>query len=66
VPADRVNHDILMSRIARRIGDGRLLGIIRRFLQAGLMQDGVRRREQGTPQGEPLSLRTQKITLNLS
>ena len=55
-----------MSRIARRIGDRRLLGIIRRFLQAGLMQDGVRRREQGTPQGEPLSLRTQKITLNLS
>lgn len=38
---DRVNHDILMSRIARRIGDKRLLLIIRRFLQAGLMQDGV-------------------------
>jgi RNA-directed DNA polymerase len=36
---DRVNHDILMSRIARRIGDKRLLLIIRRFLQAGLMQD---------------------------
>jgi RNA-directed DNA polymerase len=53
---DRVNHDILMSRIARRIGDKRLLGIIRRFLQAGLMQDGVCiAREQGTPQGGPLS-----------
>jgi RNA-directed DNA polymerase len=37
---DRVNHDILMSRIARRIGDKRLLRIIRRFLQAGMMQDG--------------------------
>jgi len=37
--SDRVNHDILMSRIARRIGDKRLLLIIRRFLQAGLMQD---------------------------
>src|SRR6202453_3054863 len=38
---DRVNHDILLSRLARRIGDQRLLRIIRRFLQAGLMQDGV-------------------------
>ena len=36
---DRVNHDILMSRVARRIGDKRLLRVIRRFLQAGLMQD---------------------------
>jgi RNA-directed DNA polymerase len=47
---DRVNHDILMSRIARRIGDKRLLRIIRRFLQAGLMQDGVCvARDEGTP-----------------
>ena len=38
---DRVNHDILMSRLARRIGDKRLLRIIRRFLQAGMMQEGV-------------------------
>jgi RNA-directed DNA polymerase len=38
---DRVNHDILMSRVARRIGDKRLLLIIRRFLQAGMMQDGA-------------------------
>ena len=53
---DRVNHDILMSRIARRIGDKRLLRIIRRFLQAGIMQDGVCvAREEGTPQGGPLS-----------
>ena len=53
---DRVNHDILMSRIARRIGDKRLLLIIRHFLQAGMMQDGVCvTREQGTPQGGPLS-----------
>ena len=53
---DRVNHDILMSRLARRIGDKRLLGLIRRFLQAGLMQDGVCvAREEGTPQGGPLS-----------
>jgi RNA-directed DNA polymerase len=53
---DRVNHDILMSRLARRIGDKRLLGIIRRFLEAGMMSDGVCvRRHEGTPQGGPLS-----------
>src|SRR5438128_1918465 len=53
---DRVNHDILMSRIARRIGDKRLLRIIRRYLQADMMQDGVRvTRDEGTPQGGPLS-----------
>jgi RNA-directed DNA polymerase len=53
---DRVNHDILMSRLARRIEDKRLLRIVRRFLQAGLMQDGVCiARDEGTPQGGPLS-----------
>jgi len=53
---DRVNHDILMSRIARRIGDKRLLRIIRRYLQADRMQDGVCvARDEGTPQGGPLS-----------
>ena len=53
---DRVNHDILMSRIARRIGDKRLLRIIRRYLQADMMQEGVRvTRDEGTPQGGPLS-----------
>lgn len=54
---DRVNHDILMARLARRLGDKRLLRIIRRFLEAGMiMQDGVCvRRQEGTPQGGPLS-----------
>lgn len=53
---DRVNHDILMSRIARRIGDKRLLRIIRKFLQAGMMSNGVCvARYEGTPQGGPLS-----------
>lgn len=53
---DRVNHDILMARLARRIGDKRLLHIIRRFLEAGLMQAGVCvARHEGTPQGGPLS-----------
>lgn len=53
---DRVNHDILMAHLSRRIGDKRLLRIIRRFLEAGLMQDGVCvARYEGTPQGGPLS-----------
>jgi len=53
---DRVNHDILMSRLARRVADKRLLRIVRRFLEAGMMQNGVCiERHQGTPQGGPLS-----------
>ncbi|MGH8322863.1 MAG: group II intron reverse transcriptase/maturase [Steroidobacteraceae bacterium] len=53
---DRVNHDVLMSRLARRIGDKRLLRIIRRFLQTGMMSEGVcTARREGTPQGGPLS-----------
>jgi RNA-directed DNA polymerase len=53
---DRVNHDILMARLARRVSDKRLLRIVRRFLEAGLMQDGVCiERYEGTPQGGPLS-----------
>ena len=53
---DRVNHDILMARLARRVADKRLLRIVRRFLEAGLMQNGVCvERHEGTPQGGPLS-----------
>lgn len=53
---DRVNHDILMSRLAKRIQDKRLLKIIRRFLESGIMQSGVCvQRGEGTPQGGPLS-----------
>ena len=53
---DRVNHDILMARLARRIGDKRLLRIVRGFLEAGMMKDGVCvGRDEGTPQGGPLS-----------
>ena len=53
---DRVNHDVLMSRLARRIEDKRILRLIRRYLQAGMMEDGlVSQRTQGTPQGGPLS-----------
>ncbi|OWQ93995.1 group II intron reverse transcriptase/maturase [Sphingopyxis bauzanensis] len=53
---DRVNHDILLARLSRRIGDTRLLAIIRRFLQAGMLVNGVCiERQEGTPQGGPLS-----------
>jgi len=53
---DRVNHDILMSRLAKRIQDKRILGVIRRYLQAGIMQNGICiERGEGTPQGGPLS-----------
>jgi RNA-directed DNA polymerase len=53
---DRVNHDILMSRLAERIKDKRTLGLIRRYLEAGVMAQGVVvERWEGTPQGGPLS-----------
>jgi RNA-directed DNA polymerase len=53
---DRVNHDVLMGRLAKRIDDPRILRIIRRFLEAGMMVNGVvMDREEGTPQGGPLS-----------
>jgi group II intron reverse transcriptase/maturase len=53
---DRVNHDVLMSRLARRITDKRVLGLIRRYLTAGVLADGVVvERHEGTPQGGPLS-----------
>jgi RNA-directed DNA polymerase len=53
---DRVSHDILMSRIARRISDKRVLKLIRAFLTAGVLENGlVGSTEEGTPQGGPLS-----------
>ena len=53
---DLVNHDILMDRLAKRIADKAVLRLIRRYLQAGIMAAGVvLEREQGTPQGGPLS-----------
>jgi group II intron reverse transcriptase/maturase len=53
---DRVNHDILMGRLTRRIADGRVLRLIRRYLNAGVLANGVViERDEGTPQGGPLS-----------
>jgi RNA-directed DNA polymerase len=53
---DRVNHDVLMGRMAKRIADTRVLGLIRRYLDAGVLANGVViERHEGTPQGGPLS-----------
>jgi RNA-directed DNA polymerase len=53
---DRVNHDILMGRLVKRIADRRVLRLIRRYLGAGVLANGVViERDEGTPQGGPLS-----------
>jgi len=53
---DRVNHDVLMGKLAKKIGDRRVLGLIRRYLEAGILAEGLAtERHEGTPQGGPLS-----------
>lgn len=62
---DRVNHDILMSRIARKVSDKRVLRLIRKFLESGILINGiVTRSEEGTPQGGPLSPLLSNIMLD--
>ena len=62
---DRINHDIVMGRLARRISDKRILRLIRRYLQAGVMLNGVvQERNEGTPQGGPLSPLLSNILLD--
>lgn len=62
---DEVNHDKLMSKIAKKVKDRRLLSLIRRYLQAGVMSNGVvRASDKGTPQGGPLSPLLSNIVLD--
>jgi RNA-directed DNA polymerase len=63
---DRVNHDILMGLLAKRIADKRLLKLIRAFLTAGIMENGlVSPTEEGTPQGGPLSPLLSNVMLDV-
>jgi group II intron reverse transcriptase/maturase len=62
---DRVNHDILMSRVAGKVKDKRVLHLIRSYLQAGLFEGGIiSPRQEGTPQGGPLSPLLSNILLD--
>lgn len=62
---DRVNHDILMDRVTKRISDERIITLIRRYLKAGVMVNGVVSvSEEGSPQGGPLSPLLSNLMLN--
>ncbi|CAN5892413.1 hypothetical protein BH11GEM2_BH11GEM2_01020 [soil metagenome] len=63
---DRVNHDILMGLLAKRIVDPRMLALIRRYLEAGVMVTGVEvERHAGTPQGGPVSPMLANVLLDV-
>lgn len=62
---DRVNHDMLMDRVCRRISDQRVIELIRRYLKAGVMVNGVVNvSDEGSPQGGPLSPLLSNLLLN--
>ena len=62
---DRVNHDVLMARVGRKVGDKRVLALIGRYPRVGVMAGGVEtQRRQGTPQGGPLSPLLSNILLD--
>ena len=62
---DRVNHDRLMGRLSDKISDSRTLHLIRRYLRSGIMEEGtVSQRQEGTPQGSPLSPLLSNIVLD--
>ena len=59
---DRVNHDRLLAAVAERVADKRMLKLIRAFLEAGVMEDGlVSPVDEGAPQGGPITPLTQKV-----
>jgi RNA-directed DNA polymerase len=62
---DRVNHDVLMARVERKVSDRRMRALIRAYLKSGIMQNGlVEPRSEGTPQGGPLSPLLSNILLD--
>ncbi len=64
---DNIPHQLIMDLISREISDGNILALIRKFLQAGVMEDGmVRPTRKGTPQGGIVTPWTQKVTLSLN
>ena len=61
---DKVNHDIIMERLSRKVKDRRVLSLIRKYLESGIMIEGLRvSSEEGTPQGGPLSITFENVTL---